>query len=275
NKLKSSDFSQKMYNKLGKITTSISPRLNAEISYFIKNGKRINLNNPKNFEEKLVWLKLNDYNNNELVVQCSDKYRVRDYIKKQGCGMLLNDLYDVWEHPNEIDWNSLPESFVLKYNFGAGYNIICDSKENLNIKEAKDKLISWYTADKYKSSGELHYDLIKRKIICEKYLDTNQGFLPWDYKLYCFNGEVRAILVMMDRDKEIHGAFMTKEWEFIATPDKYKDIKVPEKPTSLDTMIEAATILSEPFPFVRVDFYQYEDKAIFGEMTFTPAGGIW
>jgi len=259
---------------LRKIMSSISPELNTRYLYRRVHGKTLNLENPKSFNEKLIWLKLNTYNNNDLVTQCADKYRVREYVKEKNLGYLLNDLIDAYDTPEEIEWNRLPTKFVLKGNHGAGYNIICDDKSKLDINKAEKQLKKWMKEDYWKPYAEINYKYISKKIICEKYLDTNEGFLPIDYKIYCFNGVPKAILVMSDRDTEIDAVFMDNDWNFISNVSKYKNEKIPKKPSSLDEMLEAAKRLSEPFPFVRVDFYQYRNQPIFGELTFTPSGGL-
>lgn len=269
-------WKQRLDLKFRRLISTLSPTIASKIMYKRAFGKKINLDNPATLSEKLTWLKLNTYYNNPLVTMCADKYMVREYVAKCNLGEILNELIAAWDSVDEIEWESLPDKFVIKCNHGAGYNIICDNKKNFNVEEAKLKLQEWMKEDYWKMFAEVNYKYIKKKIICEKYLDTNQGFVPCDYKIYCFNGEPKAILVMMDRDKEIRSVFMSPEWKFISAASKYKSIDVlPEMPYSLNKMVEAATKLSSPFPFVRVDFYQYKDRAIFGEMTFTPAGGLF
>jgi hypothetical protein len=275
--LKHNSMAVRGYKHLRKILTFISPTLNTKVTYYIAKGKRINLENPETFEEKILWLKLNMYADNALVTKCADKYQVRSYVKEDcGLGELLNELIGAWDSVDGIDWELLPNKFALKCNHGSGYNIICDDKRKLDIKNAKMKLNKWISTDQWKSYSELNYKNINKKIICEKYLETDQGFFPYDYKIYCFNGVPKAVLVMMDRGKETKGVFMSPEWDFISNISKYEQVTdLPDKPYSLDIMIKAAIKLSRPFPFVRVDFYQYHDRAIFGEMTFTPAGGLY
>lgn len=260
--------------KIKIFVSTISPVLMSKILYKRKFGKSINLKDPKTFNEKLMWLKLNTYYKNPLVTKCADKYLVRSYVKECGYEHLLNNLIDVWDRTDQINWEALPDKFAIKCNHGCGYNIICDDKKNLDIEESKSRLKRWMEEDFWRLSAEVNYKYIPKKIICESYLDTSLGFLPDDYKIYCFNGEPKAILWVMDRAGEKKGVFMSPEWEYISElGEDYKSVvELPQKPKSLDEMIEAAKTLSKPFPFVRVDFYQCGDKAIFGEMTFTPAG---
>lgn len=267
---------QKCESKLRVTLSVISPTLASRYLFRRAFNSKLNLKNPQTFNEKLIWLKLNTYYDNPLVTQCADKYRVRDYVEKCGLKYILNDLIDAWDTVDEINWDKLPSKFAIKCNHGSGYNIICDSKKDLNIKETNKTIQSWLDEDYWKYYAEVNYKFINKKIICERYLDSDQGFLPVDYKIYCFHGVPKAILVMFDRDNETKGIFMDVNWGFLSTASKYKEIKeIPAKPQSLDKMLDAAVKLSKPFPFVRVDFYQYNNNPIFGEMTFTPAGGLY
>lgn len=256
-------------------TTLISPELNTKILYRRNFHKKLDLDNPKTLNEKLLWLKLNKYMNDPLVIQCADKYKVRDYIKKCGCEEILNELYAVYDSPDEIVWDELPEQFALKWNFGAGFNIICDDKSTMNEIEVKKTLKKWGKSKYWLTHSEMQYKYIPKRIICEKYLKSLNSKLPIDYKVYCFNGIPMAILVMAGRDSEISAVFMSTDWEILGITGKYK---MPEgsieKPICLDDMITCSKKLSKPFEFVRIDYYQFEDRLIFGEMTFTPAGGF-
>lgn len=280
NYLKNNDYFMKGYIRLNglfyNLLTIISPYLNTKFRYKQVFKKTIDLKNPKTFNEKLLWLKLNNYNKNPLVIQCADKYAVRSYVEKCGQSHILNELYGAYDSVNDIDWSKLPNQFAMKWNFGSGFNIICDDKYNININECESKLNKWRKSKCWLPYSEMQYKYTKKKIICEKYLDSNQGFLPYDYKIYCFNGVPKAILLVMDRDGDAKRVFMSLDWELINTIDKYKVPDVlPDRPESLDIMIEASTALSKPFPFVRIDFYQHNGNAVFGEMTFTPSGGLY
>lgn len=266
----------KLYEQIKILATKISPVLNTKLTFLLAKGNLPNLKNPKTLEEKLQWLKLNTYNNNPLVTMCADKYLVRDYVTQKGYPEMLNELYFSWNTTDEIQWDSLPNEFAIKCNHGSGYNIITKNKNTLKPQEVKNTLDSWLKTDQWLEYSEVNYKNINKKIICEKYLETDQGEFPNDYKIYCFNGKPTAILVISDRESDTKGVFMTPEWKFISNVSKYSNSeKLPLKPLSLEKMVEAAEILSAPFPFVRVDFYQYNDKPIFGEMTFTPAGGLY
>ena len=258
--------------------TRISPELNTRIRFRELNGYTPNLKKPVSFPEKLSWLKLYYYADNPLVQQCADKLAVRDYVTTCGYGELLNELYAVFDRVDDVDWDQLPVKYVFKWNSGCGLNIIQDGKHPIeHRKDARIKLLRrWRKVKYWRYYAELHYRKIVPKLLCERFLDsnTNEGLI--DYKLYTFSGKVRAILVIARSGGETQCAvFMTPEWEYLSDiPNKYNKSFLPPRPSSLEIMIEAAEKLASPFPFVRVDFYECEDKPVFGEMTFTPAAGI-
>lgn len=262
--------------------TVISPRLNTEIVYFFKFKKRINLNEPRTLDEKIQWLKLNAYNKNPLVTQCADKYAVRDYVKSCGCSEILNDLYGVYDSVDEIKWDELPEKFVIKWNFGCGQNLICFDKSKLDIEKAKKQLRNWYKLHDtfYLPYSEMQYKGIKPKLICERFIESDSGTLPVDYKLYCFNGVSDCVLVCAGRDTEGHHAkyyFFDRDWNLKRYNNAGKqvsaDFTLPQ-PENYKKLFEYADKLSKPFPFVRADFYMERGNVIFGELTFTPCGGF-
>ncbi len=260
--------------------TLISPRLNTEFLYYIKFKKRINLKNPQTLDEKIQWLKFNTYYKNPLVTQCADKYSVREYVEQCGCGEILNELYGVYDRVEEIPWDKLPNQFVIKWNFGCGQNLICFDKNKLEIDFAKKQLKKWYKEHKtfYLPGSQMQYKGILPKLICEKLIETEDGGLPLDYKLYCFNGVAECVLVCANR-KSGHPDyyFFDREWRLKRYNKQGKNAPANftlPKPTSLDKLFEYADKLSRPFPFVRVDFYLEKGKITFGELTFTPCAGF-
>ena len=269
------DLAHYIYRRFLQVLCVISPDLNNRVAYFVKNKRLLRLHNPRSFSEKLIFLKLKCYNHDPVVRMCADKYAVRAYITKSGFQRYLNDLLYVYDDADSIDFYALPQRFVLKWNFGAGYNIICPDKDELDIAEAKKQLKKWGKEKYHLYNGELQYKGIRKKIICERFLGDNGGTVPDDYKLYCFNGKVKAIFVMSGRGKELRTMFLSPEWETLGNTDKYKQLERIRKPKCLSEMIEFAESISERFPFVRVDLFVIEDKIYFGELTFTPAGGIY
>lgn len=251
----------------------------AVTKYYYKQriGHNLNLDNPKALTEKLHWLKLFKYRNNPLVTKCADKYKVREFIKEKGCSEILNDLYGSWDSPNDIDWDQLPNKFVLKCNHGCGYNIVCKDKNNLNIEKTNKLLRKWLN-EKYGSNDcELIYDNIVPKIICEKFIETENDGNLLDYKIFCSYGEPKLIYVITGG----HGSrecvdYYTPNWEWIpvnnGTLPNAGDIV--EKPKTLNLMLNYARKLSKDFPIVRVDLYSEFGNIIFGELTFLATGGM-
>lgn len=254
----------------------ISPVWNTQLRFIEKTGKKINLKHPRTFSEKLSWLKIHCYAHDPLVKQCADKLRVREYVAEKGLGGMLNELIEVYECPEKINWETLPESFVLKWNFGSSYNIICRDKSRLVQSSVIKQLRRWRRRDFWLLYAERQYRVDKKVILCERFLETPEGEELLDYKFYCFHGKAKAVLVIARPENgEKAAVFMSPEWELISdVPSRYRASLVPERPKCLEEMVAAAERLSEPFPFVRVDFYQHEGRPVFGELTFTPAAGI-
>ncbi len=262
--------------------TRISPKLNTRVVYLMKFKKPINLKHPLTLDEKIQWLKFNTYYKNPLVTQCADKYAVRQYVEQCGCGEILNELYGVYEHVEDIPWDKLPNQFVIKWNFGCGENLIVFDKSKLDIDEAKKKLNDWYkTKDTfYLTYSEMQYRGIPPKLVCEKLIETEDGGLPVDYKLYCFSGRADCVLVCTGRNTDGHGTkyyFFDRNWNLLrynkTGKNAPKDFTLP-KPEGIDELFDYAEKLTKPFPFVRADFYLEKGKVTFGELTFTPCGGF-
>lgn len=268
-----------MIKKIGKkilmLLSDISLKLNSQIIHLIKLKRFINLKQPKTFNEKLMWLKLNKYKNNQLISNCADKYKVRDYITECGCKEILNDLIGVWDNPEDIDFDKLPNSFVLKCNHGAGYNIICKDKTTENKDNIVRQLKKWMKEDYWKIYSEVQYKNIEKKIICERYLESKNNNWIEDYKIYCFKGNPKFIMVCTERNTgNTKYYFLNNEWKIMKINQlglKTKEDFYIEKPNCIDEMFKYAEKLSSPFDFVRVDFYDYNGKVIFGELTFTPS----
>lgn len=266
---------QKLKFKLISQLSVIAPAFVSKIRYKNTFGKKLNLKNPKTFNEKLMWLKLKKYAKDPLVSQCSDKYAVREYVEKCGLGHTLNELIGVWDKAEEIDWEALPDRFAMKCNHGCGYNLICQDKSKLDKEKAVTQLNRWMKDDFWKEYAEVHYKSIPKKIICEKYLEGKEDALPVDFKIYCFNGEPLFIGNFIERDivtDQILRGYFDLDWN--PSPVFRYDMQPElfERPKTLETMLDYARILAKPFPFVRVDFYEVDGKIYFGELTFTPTG---
>lgn len=253
--------------------TVISPKMNTKMYYRVSQRKKLDLSEPKDFNEKVLWLKLNTYLNDPVVKQCADKYAVRDFVEARGLGDILNPLIGVYSSPAELDNVSFPQKFALKLNYGCGFNIICTDKESFDIDSAKKKLADWMKSKYYLPYSEMQYKGIKKMILLEQFIENEDGMFPDDYKFYCFNGEPRFLLLCTDREGS-HAQKTMYSVDGAIVPYKKECVEKPfVKPSCYDKMLEVCRILSKDFPFVRVDLYDGDGKVIFGELTFTPAGG--
>ena len=243
-------------------------------------GYKVDWEHPRDKNEKIQWLLC--YSDTSMWSLCADKYRVREYVKSKGQEDILVPLLGVWDKPKDIDFESLPEKFVIRCNHDSGSTIIVDKAKGFDPDAIRSDLASHLRRRFGYWSGEMFYNKIKRRIIAERYLEqdipTIQG-APVDYKVWCFNGKPYSIWVNYNR---------TREWTYINVYDldwnirpeaslfneSFRDGKglVP-KPACLDEMLSVASVLSEGFPEVRVDFYISEGNLYFGEMTFSSVAG--
>ncbi len=252
------------------------PRLLKD-QFKIVTGEDLNLNNPQSFNEKIQWLKLND--STPLKTRLADKYRVREWIAEKIGEKYLIPILGAWESFDDIDFESLPDCFVLKCNHGSGMNMVVKEKSNLDKEMAKMQFNEWMGKNYAFCHGlELHYKDIPRKIIAEEYVEQMDANLL-DYKIHVFNGEPKIIQIIGDRDLVNHKAkecFLTPEWIqqelMYHTYDMYDN--VPAKPYNLDEMLKIARLLGNDFRYVRVDLYDLNGDIKFGEMTFTPMSGF-
>lgn len=250
-----------------------------EIRYVIekvferKLGYKPNLDNPKSFNEKMQWYKM--YYKDPLMTKCADKYLVRDYVKEKIGEEYLVPLLGVYNSPEEIDFDKLPEKFVLKVNWGSGQNIIVKDKSKLDIEETKAKLKQWMKPESnhYYMGFEWVYKDIQPKIIVEEFLVQLDGDL-FDYKYFCYNGKVKNLFVVSDRFKNKYVDFYDLKWQRLPFKRLYNNSPNGiQKPKLFDKMLELSEILAKDFIFCRVDFYEVEDKLYFGEITFYPGNG--
>lgn len=247
-----------------------SDEVMSKIYFRIVMKQKLNLEVPKTFNEKLQWLKLYYYPQNPLVIKCSDKYAVREYIESKGYGDKLVPLLGVWNNAKQIEWNELPNQFVMKCTHGCAYNIVVSDKKNLNKEHTIKQLNSWLKEDFGSFNIELHYSKIKQRMItCEEFL----GDCITDYKFFCFNGRPECIYVsndlIHDRRAQI-GFFDLKGKKIPLYRDDYTDMAVVDLPPYFDDMRHIAEDLATDFPFVRVDFFIANGTYYFAELTFTP-----
>lgn len=237
---------------------------------------KLNLDNPITFNEKNNWRKL--YDRNPIYTDMVDKFKLKSLVKERcGDGYVI-PLLGVWEHPNDIDFDNLPNKFVLKCNHAGGI-IVCRDKESFDRKSSSKELKRILHTDYFIMSREWPYKNVQRKIIAEQYMGDNLT----DYKIYCFNGQPRYTLVWKNVSREdgrkpqpyFCGAF-DLNWVKTDMELDYPALQecITEKPDCFETMIELSKKLSKGIPFVRVDFYVIDKHPFIGEMTFFPWGGF-
>lgn len=240
----------------------------ASYKRFGANYKGLNLKHPSTFNEKLNCLKLLDYYYDYSVF--ADKYAVREFVIQRIGREYLIPLLGVYNSAEEINFDILPQEFILKTNHGSGWNIICLDKGQLNLKKTKQKLNKWLKYNAYYLSREKQCKNIKPLILCEKLLQFN----IYDYKFFCFKGEPFLVQVDIDRFTNHKRAFYNMMWEkqeFTFVYPMYES-EIP-KPFMFEEMKELAQKLSKDFIFSRIDLYYHDNRIYFGEITFFPEGG--
>ena len=240
-------------------------------------GYDLNLENPRTFNEKIMWSKL--YYQNPLVTQCSDKFAVKEYVRKTIGEEYFVPNIGVWEDPDDIDFDSLPDQFVLKVNWSSGYNIIVHDKSKLDIEQTRAQLKKWLKPDRnaYYQFFNWGFKHQKPVVYAEEYLEQIAGQV-YDYKFFTFSGTVKALFIATERNTQGSLTFDFFDRDFNSMPFTYGGTHhadpLPEKPKNYNKMIELAEKLAKPFPFVRVDFYEVGDRIYLGEMTFYSGGGL-
>lgn len=242
----------------------------------LRTGKRINLENPATFNEKLQWLKL--YDRKEKYIQYVDKYEVRKHIAESIGEEYLIPLIGVYNKPEEIDFSVLPDQFVLKCTHDSGGLVICNDKSQLDIKATIEKLNKCLKRNYYFHGREWPYKNVKPRIICEKFIIDESGVELKDYKLMCFNGKAKCNLVCLNRYSStgLNIDFYDMDWKPMPFERRHHPSSgtIILRPKHFNKMIEFAERLSKDIPFARVDFYEIEGKLYFGELTFYPSAGF-
>lgn len=237
-------------------------------------GRTMNLKNPILFNDKLHWLK---YNDRDLrLVEYADKYKVRPYVAEKIGSKYLNDIFDVYTDPNLIQFDKLPNQYVLKANHASGFNLIVKDNSKLDKEKVRRDLNRWLKIDYSLGNKEWHYGKIDRKIICEKYIPELSNHNVLDYRVFCFNGEPKLIAVdsCMEKKDENKRDIYDLEWRKLNVSMTYDNSDIiHEKPSSLDELVHCARLLADDFPFVRVDFYIIDNRLVFSELTFIHGSG--
>lgn len=247
-----------------------------QLVYWARLTKKLNLDNPQAFNEKLQWLKL--YDRKPIYTTMVDKYAVKDYVASIIGKEYIIPTLGVWESFDDIDFDSLPNQFVLKCTHDSGGLVICKDKSKLNMKEARRKIEKSLRTNYYLHAREWPYKDVPRKIIAEKYMVDESGTELKDYKVHNFNGIPRMVLVCRDRFEQsgLTEDFYSEKWEHldIRRPNHPNAKKLLERPAALQEMLDLSSRLSKDIPFARTDFYMVGSRLYFGEMTFFPASGF-
>lgn len=247
-----------------------------KVRYFCKFQKRLNLKNPQTYNEKLQWLKIHD--RRELYTTMVDKVEAKKYVANIIGEEYIIPTLGVYNHVDEIDFNALPNQFVLKCTHDSGGIVICSDKAKLNIEEAKKKLRHGLSTNYYYQNREWPYRNVKPRIIAEQYMVDESGYELKDYKWFCFDGEPKALFIATDRGnpkEETKFDFFDADFNHLPIknghPNATREIK---KPIGFDKMKELAAILSKGIPQLRVDFYDINGRIYFGELTFFHWSGL-
>lgn len=258
--------------KFGRI---LPDKVYIRIMYRLRMGRKLDLKNPKTFSEKLQWLKL--YDRKPIYTTMVDKYAVKQYVAEKIGKEYVIPTLGVWNTVEEIEWDKLPNQFVLKVTHDSGGVVICKDKTTFDIAYAKLVLRKALKHDYYYSHREWPYKNVKKRVIAEKYMEDTKNKDLLDYKLFCFNGIPKYCQVISDRNTTMSIDFYDALWEHqpFHEPRIYPFSKTPhEVPLNYTKMMELASMLSKGFRFLRVDFYEINGKIYFGELTFYPTSGM-
>jgi len=235
----------------------------------------LNLKKPRTFSEKLQWIKL--YDHNQLYTTLVDKFKVKEYVTKKIGSEHVIPILGVWDSVDDIDWNDLPNQFVIKCSHDCGGMVICKDKTKLDIANASERLKKAFGRNYYYEGREWPYKNVQPKIFAEAYMEDEFGELR-DYKFFCFDGEVKAMFIASDRQtagEEVKFDFFDADFKHLPFTQGHPNAKqIPEKPKGFDEMKRLASQLSKGLPEVRVDFYDVNGNIFFGEFTFFHFGGM-
>lgn len=268
---------RKVYRKIcSRFMKMLPDRLYIEMLYQVRTGKKINLKNPKRFNEKINWMKLND--RNPEYTKLADKYLAKKIVTDKIGESYVIPLLGCWDNADGIDISKLPEQFVLKCNHDSGSVVICKNKRSFDFESAKRKLNTALNNNYFYYSREWVYKNIEPKIICEPYIEDIENAELRDYKFFCFDGKVEFLYVATDRFKkgeEVKFTFLDRDYNFLPVKHahNYAD-PLPEKPENFSEMIEIAEKLAEGLKCVRVDLYEANGKIYFSEYTFYNNSGF-
>jgi len=257
-----------------KVSHILPDKMYLKIQYYMNIGKKLNIKDPETFNEKLQWLKL--YNRNPLFTEMVDKYAVRSFISEKIGEKHLIPLIGAWDRADEIDFDTLPQQFVLKCNHDSGSVVICKNKDALDVDAVVKKLNKKLSRDMFYWSREWPYKNIKRKVICEEYMQDQSFDVLNVFKILNFNnGEQIIQVIQNDKTRDESIDYFDSQWTRLDMRQNFPNSKVPlKKPETLETMLALAKKLSEGFPFLRTDFYEINGQVYFSEFTFFSDAGM-
>ena len=246
-----------------------------KIRYFFRFHRFVNLKHPTDLNEKILWLYFNTDTNEWS--RLTDKLLVRDYVKEKGFEEILKEVYAVWDRLEDVQFDALPKSFVLKSNNGSGTCLIVSDKSQFHEKNALRLMKQWMVKDDF--GYEYHYRKITNRLFAEEYLDACDSPSVVDYKFWCFNSIPSYVWVCTNRDASgcdtmIYDMNWNAYPNYLNVNQSYRKGDLLPKPSQFDRMKEIARKLSQSFPVVRVDLFEVNGKVYFGEMTFTSVGGM-
>lgn len=273
--LKENKFKRALLVPFRGIVRTLFPVFYVKEQYKYITHHKCNLKNPIRYTEKLQYLRLFVYPKDNLVSKCASRDGAREYLKELGYEDLLIPSFGVFDKFDDIDFDALPNSFVLKCTHACAFNLIVKDKSKLDIKKTRKQFNKWLKTNYGNKTLEKHYSSITPRIIVEKYIGEIDS-LPVEYKIHVFNGVAKSMYVVTGRGQDIRYNNYYIDWkEFDGSQFngwKKKEDGVPI-PSNWDEMVKIAENLAKKFPFVRVDLYNINGKIYFGEMTFTPAKG--
>lgn len=244
--------------------------------YYLVFRKKLNLDSPQSFNEKLQWLKLND--RHQEYTQMVDKYEAKKYVASIIGEEYIIPTLGVYNSFDEINFDELPNQFVLKCTHNSGGIVICKDKSTLNIEKSRKLMNKWLKVNPFWKNREYPYKNVKPRIIAEQYMEDESGYELKDYKFFCFDGNVKLLFVAADRGvegEETKFDFFDTEWNHLPFTNGHPNSTKPvRKPENLEEMIAIAQKLSEGIPHVRVDLYNIRGKIYFGELTFFHWSGM-
>ena len=254
----------------------LSDKTFIKIEYRNRMRKKLNLKNPQTFNEKLQWLKI--YDRKPIYTTMVDKYEVKNYVADKIGDEYIIPTLGVWDSFDEIDFDALPDQFVLKCTHDSGGLVICKDKSKLNKEKAKKKIELSLNRNYYYHGREWAYKDVKPRVIAEKYMEDKNSKDLKDYKFFCFDGKVKAMFIATDRftqGVETKFDFYDTNFEHLPFTNGHPNAEcVIEKPKHFEKMKELAEILSKGIPQIRVDFYEIDDEVYFGELTFFHWSGM-